>query len=571
MAPPSLDFLVSDKSTYGDVSQRDIFIRQKYQTTKDADTFNYFYYTDGISTTNTIAESASLSTSTEGLYNIFTKPSGSTLSTSSTATITIGPSTSYFRSPLNVITGIASVNSSFSVLGTSSLSGAATLGSNLSVTGISTLTGAVTLGSSLSAIVGPSTFKSIDVNESVTVGTNLTVSGVSSTGSFYCVGTSNIRGGVTLGSTLAVTGPATVSDTFNVGGAATLDSSLAVTGISTLTGAVTLGGSLTAISGASTLKSVDVNESVTVGTNLTVSGVTSTGSFYCVGTSNIRGEVTLGSSLSVTGLATVTETFYAGGAATLNSSLQVNGITTVSNAFRATGVATLGSTLDVSGNTHLLSDLTVDGDTYLNGGMTLDGDLGMGGHNITSVANVYNGTAKWTFDSATPKLQATVGNVDVVGITSTGMTINGNLNVVGTTYQTTIESNTVQVGDLNLNLGYLGTSLDDLDGGGITLGDLTASITHPTISFDKSSTYWKSNIDFRTVGTNSYAALTTSGTLAVVNSSSSTEKVTIGTKSINFSSKWRFYENDETMELQYSSDNGDTWVPKFQFVGTTSS
>ena len=144
------------------------------------------------------------------------------------------------------ITGTLDVSSNASVGGTLGVTGATTLSSTLDVTGNTAITG--TLSS------GAATLASASVTGNATVGGTLGVTGQTTlasaavsdltSGRVVLAGTSGEledSGNLTFdGSTLAVTGAATVSTTLGVTGATTLSSTLSVTGNATFNGNVDL-------------------------------------------------------------------------------------------------------------------------------------------------------------------------------------------------------------------------------------------------------------------------------------------------------------------------------------------
>jgi hypothetical protein len=77
---------------------------------------------------------------------------------------------------------------------------------------------------------------------------------------------------------------------------------------------------------------------------------------------------------------------------------------------------------------------------------------------------------------------------------SSNVTIGGNLTVKGTT--TSIDSTTVNVGDLNLNLGTGSNTLAGLDGGGIDLGT-SANVQW---RYDNANSAWTSNVGINVTG-----------------------------------------------------------------------
>jgi len=121
------------------------------------------------------------------------------------------------------------------------------------ITGAFNATGAVTFGSTV-GITGAATLASLGVTGAATVGTTLGVTGLSTLASLA------VTTSATVGTTLGVTGATTLSSTLSAGastlaslgvtGAATVGTTLAVTGASTLTGDVTVGSNVLAVKAA---------------------------------------------------------------------------------------------------------------------------------------------------------------------------------------------------------------------------------------------------------------------------------------------------------------------------------
>ena len=82
--------LLPDKATYGDLSQRDLYVRNKHQTTT-SNVNNTFYYDDGSTRTLIGGEQVTYdSGTTEGALHLFSKPNSGALNTSLTSNIKKG-------------------------------------------------------------------------------------------------------------------------------------------------------------------------------------------------------------------------------------------------------------------------------------------------------------------------------------------------------------------------------------------------------------------------------------------------------------------------------------------------
>ena len=215
------------------------------------------------------------------------------------------------------------------------VTGAATLDSTLSVGGEATLASAIVSDLTAGRVVLAGTSGAIEDS------TNLTFDG----------------------STLAVTGAATVSTTLGVTGATTLSSTLGVTGATTLSS--TLG-----VTGATTLSS-----------SLDVTGATNLND-TTTSTSNTTGA------LIVDGGFGLAENFNMGGDADIDGTITVGGAATLSSTLGVTGATTLSSTLDVTGATNLND--TTDSTSPTTGALIVDGGVGVAKSLVTGAGAIIN-------------------------------------------------------------------------------------------------------------------------------------------------------------------------------------
>jgi hypothetical protein len=174
------------------------------------------------------------------------------------------------------------------------------------------------------------------------------------------------------------------------------------------------------------------------------------------------------------------------------------------------------------------------------------------------------------------------GNADVAGsLTVQGLAtvnddlvVNGNLQIMGTTTKTEIQSTTVQVGDMNIELGYLETSsLANLTGAGITIGGAAASFTRPEIVYDNALSAWTPNYDLvlrKTAGAIDVATVDTDGYFKSASAADATVFTKMDSTSFNFSDKWRMTHvmPADEIQLQYYDVNLATpaWVTKFTYT-----
>jgi len=178
--------------------------------------------------------------------------------------------------------------------------------------------------------------------------------------------------------------------TLNVGGATTLESTLTVTG------------------------SAILKDNLSVSGTTTVDGVTTLNDAL-----EVKGATGLNSTLDVTGSATLKSTLEVKGATGLNSTLDVTGSATLKSTLEVKGATGLNSTLDVTGSVTLKDTLNVTGATTINGLTTINND---------AVVN---------------------GILSVTGDTQLGgnLYVSGNLEVLGSSTNVNIQSNTVNIND----------------------------------------------------------------------------------------------------------------------------
>jgi hypothetical protein len=296
--------------------------------------------------------------------------------------------------------------------------------------------------------------------------------------------------------------------------------------------------------------------------------------------------------------------------ATLNSAT-VTGTTSLSNTTIALGNT---GTFSVTGNGNIHlgnSTLTSAGDVSLTGltsiaNLTVLGNSGFGGdidmanNNIVNVASMTRDNVRVFFENNTRSIQAqtwasnawsttttttqdafvankslsvtgdstmsgnlTVNGTAVIGQESSpsSLTVWGNLNIMGNTTNTRIESNVVQVGDLNIELGFLEVnSLSNLNGAGITLGGPTMVARRPTLAYNSLLDAWQPNIDIvaRGAGAEDIAKLSLDGSVMSSRAEDANDFTKMTSTTFNFSDLWRFALVSDTIELQRFEANA--WV-----------
>jgi hypothetical protein len=317
------------------------------------------------------------------------------------------------------------------------------------------------------------------------------------------------------GSTLAVTGAATVSTTLGVTGALTASSTLDVTGLASLDGGIDVDGAFTVadtsgniatsgtldVAGLSSLDGgINVDDAFTVAdtsgnvattgtlsagestlSSATVSDLTS-GRVVLAGTSGAiedSGNLTFdGSALSVTG--DVDASGDLGGA-----TLTVTGNGTVGGTFGATGVTTLGDALDVTGLASLDGGIDVDGAfTVANtsGNIATTGTLSSGAATLSS-AKVSDLTAGRVVLAGTAGELEDNANLAFDGSTlavTGAITASTTVTATGTVTGATITDGTASLASGSLTGAVNGTFSGTVTGG--TLTDGTMSITGGNIT-----------------------------------------------------------------------------------------
>lgn len=398
------------------------------------------------------------------------------------------------------------------VLTTGTVTGSPSVSGNLAVTGTTTLTGNTTVGGL--AVAGPIT-KSGTGNLAVTPNTDFA-------GNVTVAGTLTPTGGLDLSSSdlsvnsVETTAGVDVGTALTVGSSATVGTTLGVTGLATLAGGtststVTASGLVTAQAGVTTT-TISASGAITGATTITSTGRTTagevqvgTGSFdtdYKLnvnGNSIFNGDVYIAGKLNGTidlsgvdlnprnitasGTGSFASTLTAGDTLTapvgifgaegsLNNSLQVNGNVVATGDFEVGGV--IKGTLDQSAANVTVGTLT----TALAGGITIGGNgplvLGSGGiitgapviSGNTSVGGTFTSTglvtasAGITTTTLTASGLSTLAGVNATTLSVSGAsTLTGNTTVGGTlgvTGDTTVENLTVN-GTLTTNIADLVT------------------------------------------------------------------------------------------------------------------
>ena len=449
---------------------------------------------------------------------------------------------------------------------------------------------------------------SVPVLSQTGLGTTVTSSSLTQLGTLTSL---DVSGATTL-NTLTATGATSLTSTLDVSGATTLKSSLDVSGDTILRGNVdmsgnsTIAGTLDVTQAATFSNTVTASGNVTFEQNLDVSGNTS-----LEGTLDVSGATTLESSLDVSGNASLGGTLDVSGTATFSSAVTVNGATTLTQTLDVSGNTSLGGTLDVSGATTLNSSLDVSGATTIyssfssvsttapftvagpttffgtvdfQGGktlasLTLEGDIDMSGNDINNVNDIRNGTTtRITLDASANTIDTYVGTgtTALVSYGEGSVTVNGDLQVIGSQTEVTIQSETVQIADINITLAYdvSGSNKALINGAGITIGGANATFLKPHLVFDSTiaspTGAWTSNIPmvFTETGATHVAKIGTDGIFTSTSTANTSLFMALESNALSFSDKWRFRHETangaDKLVMEYKN-GANEWVPKFEY------
>jgi hypothetical protein len=225
--------------------------------------------------------------------------------------------------------------------------------------------------------------------------------------------------------------------------------------------------------------------------NLTLSGDASAPAISIDGSGNVTGTLTLATLLDGT-TGKIAGTY---GSATAIPIVGVNAkgqVTSITTANVATSLSFRGDNAATVGTLNLLSDslrivgsggvtTTID-DTTNTITVAMSGTGNLGALSVTG--NVSAGAI-----SVTGALDAGATEVDSITVNGNA-TITGNLSVQGTV--TTVNSTTVSIGDLNIELAKDATSAPEANGGGITVNGPTLPAT---LTYSSSDNRWNFNKD----------------------------------------------------------------------------
>jgi hypothetical protein len=263
--------------------------------------------------------------------------------------------------------------------------------------------------------------------------------------------------------------------------------------------------------------------------------VRTSGSLIVTSTSELKGDVGVNSTLTVTGSATLKDTLQ------VDSTSQLKGAVGVNSTLDVTGSATLKDTLEVKGATGLNSTLNVTGSTVLKDTLSVSGTTTIDGLTTINDSAVVNGVLTVT------------GNTQLGG----NLYVSGNLEILGSATNVTIQSQTVEIDDNIIRLNayspfqrYAGFEVMDSGSSGVSA----------SLVWDSLNDYWmfvsssgaSSKLIGTTAGTYGTETNLTSGTFPIATGNS-----TIGDSLLKYSGTTLSFN---TNKFTIDSSNGDTMV-----------
>jgi cytoskeletal protein CcmA (bactofilin family) len=279
-------------------------------------------------------------------------------------------------------------------------------------------------------------------------------------GNIDTAGTLNVGGATTLESTLTVTGSTTLKDNLSVSGTTTvsgatiLQNTLQVNSTSELKGAVGMNSTLN-VTGSATLKdTLEVKGATGLNSTLDV-----TGSAKLKSTLEVVGNTSLNGTLIVTGSSTLKDNLSVSGTTTVSGATTLQNTLEVSSTSELKGAVGINSTLDVTGSAQFKSTINVDSEATLASATVEDLTqdrivaVGAGGSLIDYSGLTYNGT---TFKIGNGQFEVDTNDGDIRtsgSLLTNGLTNNGNLNINGAltvTGATNLQSNLFVSGNLQV-------------------------------------------------------------------------------------------------------------------------
>ena len=217
--------------------------------------------------------------------------------------------------------------------------------------------------------------------------------------------------------------------------------------------------------------------------------------------------------------------------------------------------------------------LEVTGSALLTAGLTTGGNVDIAGNQLLNVSQMDSSDAlaerariALTSDATDASMNVIIGDLaatpttvatftDTAAAINVPTTIDSNLIVTGDIQiqgaQTTINTETLTVEDVNVDLGSAATAHSEIEGGGITLGVGVVGITTPTIAYSVLNTRWESTIGLH-VDT---GEAVTVGTTATLDESSLDLRTDTGYIYIGATQQWRLGMYNDGTDDHFSIDH----------------
>jgi hypothetical protein len=175
--------------------------------------------------------------------------------------------------------------------------------------------------------------------------------------------------------------------------------------------------------------------------------------------------------------------------------------------------------------------LEVVGTGSVSTGLVSGGDVDLTGNNLTNVTQLLSSDALaerssivLTSDDTSPRVEFVLGDLAGTPVTAATFTetlatvatpttfsdnvvVTGDLTVEGT--QVIFNTTTVEVEDINIEMGNQATTHTEIDGGGIILGNGVTGISTPSLLYSEPNTRWESSVGVNVPATESLTVGTT--------------------------------------------------------------
>jgi cytoskeletal protein CcmA (bactofilin family) len=280
------------------------------------------------------------------------------------------------------------------------------------------------------------------------------------TGNFRVETNAKVDGTLQVSGSTSLTGSAQFSSTINVDGVATVSSSVVEDLTQYRVVGVGSGGALIDYSGLTYNGTVlkigggqfevdNADGDIRTSGSLTANGLTNNGNLTVNGDLSVTGATGLQSTLDVTGSATLKSTLEVKGATGLNSTLDVTGSAVLKSSLEVgtttelKGAVGVNSTLDVTGSAILKSTLEVKGATGLNSTLDVTGSVTFKDSLSVTGATTINGLTTINDDATVNGVLTVTGETQLQG----NLYVSGNLEILGSATNVTIQSQTVDIGD----------------------------------------------------------------------------------------------------------------------------